>query len=142
MTSIKVVPRYVDHLWYPILVPMGGYNRIVEMQGRQVNEWNDNMKAGGEIHSGDGGYSIGTEEAQAAFARGRVESRIQGLIDRAIIRVNNPFVNSNGEVVCDNWEKGVSMSKLVKLVAEECANICGKDSLDGRYIKSQFGVEE
>ena len=38
---IRIIPRYIDHLWYPILVKMAGYHRIVEMQGRQVNEWND-----------------------------------------------------------------------------------------------------
>lgn len=41
MTQIKIIPRYVDHLWYPILVRCGGFCRIVEMQGRKVNEWND-----------------------------------------------------------------------------------------------------
>lgn len=38
---IRIIPRYIDHLWYPILVKMGGGHRIVEMQGREVNEWND-----------------------------------------------------------------------------------------------------
>ena len=38
---IRVIPRYIDHLWYPILVKMAGYHRIVEMQGREVNAWND-----------------------------------------------------------------------------------------------------
>lgn len=38
---IKTTPRYVDHLWYPILVKVGGINKIVEMQGREVNAWND-----------------------------------------------------------------------------------------------------
>jgi len=41
MTSVRVIPRYVDHLWYPILVNTGGCHIIVEMQGRSVNEWND-----------------------------------------------------------------------------------------------------
>ena len=41
MTSVRVIPRYVDHLWYPILVKMGGGHKIVEMQGKQVNAWND-----------------------------------------------------------------------------------------------------
>lgn len=45
MTSIRVIPRYVDHLWYPILVKMGGGCRIVELQGRSVNEWNDMVRA-------------------------------------------------------------------------------------------------
>ena len=44
MTSIRVIPRYVDHLWYPILVKMAGYHCIVEMQGRKVNEWNDMVR--------------------------------------------------------------------------------------------------
>ena len=38
---IRVIPRYVDHLWYPILVKMNGYCQIVEMQGKDVNAWND-----------------------------------------------------------------------------------------------------
>ena len=39
--TVRIIPRYVDHLWYPILVKMGGGHKIVEMQGRKVNEWND-----------------------------------------------------------------------------------------------------
>ena len=41
---IKVIPRYVDNLWYPILVKMGGGHKIVEMQGKQVNAWNDMVR--------------------------------------------------------------------------------------------------
>lgn len=37
------IPRYVDHLYYPILVPLGGGNRIVEMLGKAVNEYNDRV---------------------------------------------------------------------------------------------------
>lgn len=39
-----MIPRYIDHLWYPILVKIGGGYKIVEMQGRKVNEWNDNVR--------------------------------------------------------------------------------------------------
>lgn len=39
--SIRIIPRYVDHLWYPILVKVGGGHRIVELRGKEVNEWND-----------------------------------------------------------------------------------------------------
>jgi hypothetical protein len=38
---IKVIPRYVDHLWYPILVKIGGGYNIIEMQGKVANDWND-----------------------------------------------------------------------------------------------------
>jgi hypothetical protein len=32
---------YQDDLWYPILVPVNGYCRIVEMQGKDVNRYNE-----------------------------------------------------------------------------------------------------
>lgn len=35
--------RYEDHLWYPILVRLSGYHLIVEMQGKEVNQWNDKV---------------------------------------------------------------------------------------------------
>ena len=43
MTSRRSTPRYVDRLWYPILVKLNGYCRIVEMQGKEANDWNDNL---------------------------------------------------------------------------------------------------
>jgi hypothetical protein len=36
--------RYEDHLWYPILVKVGGGHWIVEMQGKSVNAWNDMVR--------------------------------------------------------------------------------------------------
>lgn len=42
--TVKIIPRYVNHLWYPILVPFSGANRIVEMQGKEVNAWNDMVR--------------------------------------------------------------------------------------------------
>jgi len=42
--SFRIIPRYIDHLWYPILVKMGGGHRIVEMQGKSVNAWNDQVE--------------------------------------------------------------------------------------------------
>jgi hypothetical protein len=41
---MRMIPRYVDHLWYPILIKMAGYHRIVEMQGKEVNAWNDMVR--------------------------------------------------------------------------------------------------
>jgi len=34
------------------------------------------------------------------------------------------------------------LEKFAELIVLECANICGKDSLDYRYIKEHFGVKE
>ena len=41
--TFRIIPRYEDHLWYPILVkfPGCGSHHIIEMQGKKVNEWND-----------------------------------------------------------------------------------------------------
>lgn len=41
---MEMVPILEDNLWYPILVKIGGYHRIVEMQGKAVNEWNERVR--------------------------------------------------------------------------------------------------
>ncbi len=45
--QIKPIPRLIDHLWYPILVRVRGSNhcRIVEMQGCEVNAWNEYVRS-------------------------------------------------------------------------------------------------
>lgn len=79
---------------------------------------------------------------------------IDQLIKLATIRVNNPLVNSDGKVVCDDWQEGVSMSKLIELTVRECIGICMKNQFDGaenynngsvssaEFIKEHFGVQE
>lgn len=74
---------------------------------------------------------------------------IDQLIKLATIRVNNPLVNSDGKVVLDDWEEGVSMSKLIELTVRECAKACEKNSylaLNGwqraKQIQEHFGVKE
>ncbi len=42
--TYRIVPRYEDHLWYPILVKAGGGYVIRELQGREVNAWNDMVR--------------------------------------------------------------------------------------------------
>lgn len=44
--TYRPVLRLVDHLWYPILVKasFGGGCVIREMQGREVNAWNDMVR--------------------------------------------------------------------------------------------------
>jgi len=38
--SIKVRPPSKDNLWYPIVIKENGKTKIVEMLGKDVNEWN------------------------------------------------------------------------------------------------------
>lgn len=77
---------------------------------------------------------------------------IDQLIKLATIRVNNPIVNSDGKVVCDDWQEGVSMSKLIELTVRECAKVLD-DKLsnpngasmaycDSSDLLEHFGVEE
>jgi hypothetical protein len=40
---LKIQERYKDHLYYPILVKIDGYTLIVEMQGKDVNAYNDSL---------------------------------------------------------------------------------------------------
>lgn len=42
--TVLVIPRLEDHLWYPILIKAGGGHIIREMQGREVNAWNDMVR--------------------------------------------------------------------------------------------------
>ena len=42
LMTVRITPRFEEHLWYPILVKgSSGGTHIVEMQGREVNRWND-----------------------------------------------------------------------------------------------------
>lgn len=49
-----------------------------------------------------------------------MNNRIETLKKLATISVNNPLLNSDGKVVCDNWEQVVSLSKFANLVVQEC----------------------
>jgi hypothetical protein len=82
-----------------------------------------------------------------------MNERIRELAKQATIRVNNPTVNSNGEVICDNWEEGVSLSKFAELIVRECAELTRWKEFDMSVeqrirlrvyqdIKEHFGVEE
>ena len=63
-----------------------------------------------------------------------MNTRIKELIKQATVLTDNP----------DERVQRLQLNPalLVELVVNECANICGKDSLDYRYIKEHFGVEE
>lgn len=80
-----------------------------------------------------------------------MSQRIQDLIKQATIRVNNPIVNSDGKVICDDWEQGVSLSKFAELIVEatltqvaERAYYSGdrawSDELDRPWVQLEFGL--
>ena len=71
------------------------------------------------------------------------QERIRALVEQATIRVNNPLLNSNGEVVCDQWEQGVSLSLFAELIIRECAKLADEPTSRpyesyGEKIKKHF----
>ncbi len=41
--AIRVTERFKDNLWYPIVVKTENGNKIVEMLGKEANDWNDRL---------------------------------------------------------------------------------------------------
>lgn len=72
---------------------------------------------------------------------------VEKLKKQSTIRVNNPIVNSDGKVICDDWEEVISISKFAELIVRECfAKLT--PYLDDQFIddielelKEHFGVE-
>jgi hypothetical protein len=98
-----------------------------------------------------GDYSPGVSRCRiyiGLFGITEMNTRIQEFIKQATIRVNNPIVNTDGKVVCDDWEEGVSLSKFAQLIAEDCAKMLDEDSCWnpelGGYahdIRTRYGVK-
>lgn len=75
-----------------------------------------------------------------------MNERHERLAKFAMIRVNNPFVNSDGKVICDDWEEGISISKFAELIVRDCALTAGLMEQDGRKgigaaILDNYGIE-
>ena len=110
---------------------------------------NDNIKAGSDIHAGDGGYSVGTQEKYDEFVKGRNQSlgkmRIKQLKEQAMEWVPN-MADPDTKIRLLNAEK------FAELIVRECANMAesfhhhqydftGNLELH-EFIKEHFGVEE
>ena len=65
----------------------------------------DNIKAGSDIHAGDGGYSIGTEEGYEHICKQRSVALVIGLvgIDLADDWWNSPNKAFNGRTPAGMW---------------------------------------
>jgi hypothetical protein len=120
---------------------------------------NENIKAGSDIHAGDGGYSLGTQEKYDEFVKGRNQSlgkmRIRELAEQA-----GASMLHGGEL---SFFGNTSIEKFAELIIEECARVARatpapnfhehlKQQLGhtwdmaaseaGREIVKHFGVEE
>jgi hypothetical protein len=102
---------------------------------------NDNIKSGADIHAGDGGYSIGTEEKYNEFAKGRNQSmgkmRIKELMPKPWT-----FPYPDRELYTKE-----QFEKFAELIVREMLVTCEEHPawtgrMIGNQIKEHFGVEE
>lgn len=106
---------------------------------------NENIKAGADIHAGDGGYSEGTQEEYEKFVKIRNQSLIKARI--------REFEKQSGLEIYglgarrDRWE--ATMEKFTLLVVAECGQALNpmlRDMISRgqgvELINKHFGVEE
>ena len=109
---------------------------------------NENIKAGGDIHAGDGGYSIGTKEKYDEFVknRNRMNERIKELSIKA------------GFPEWSNHAIEFELEKFAELIVKECVGVVEnlspgyedyRNQIEDAFrrdcveqIKQHFGVEE
>jgi len=109
---------------------------------------NEQIKAGSDIHAGDGGYSIGTKEKYDEFVKIRnkslAKSRIRELAVEAGASINTGTHPLTG-VVDGLTMRNKEIEKFAELIVRECADFL-KDKLDDHFAAEQleehFGVEE
>ena len=108
---------------------------------------NKQIKAGADIHAGDGGYSEGTQEQYDAFVKVRNKSLAQGRIKELALQAmtyvtHNPKANklNSGDMFDE---------KFAELIVRECIDWCNAHARDdgtaqriAKDIKKDFGVEE
>ena len=120
----------------------------------------DNIKAGSDIHAGDGGYSIGTKEKYDEFVKDRNQSlgkaRIKKLLDQATM--DALYETQDAVDLLDNpvtrQQRELQLEKFAQLIVKECVGLFPNVYVEieneyGRspviaadYIKKHFGVEE
>ena len=106
---------------------------------------NKQIKAGADIHVGDGGYSEGTQEQYDAFVKVRNKSLAQGRIKELAEQAGSTHKQSLGvyQFYTDELEK------FAELIVRECMNTIA-ESREARQtsyyyrnrVAEHFGVEE
>jgi hypothetical protein len=104
---------------------------------------NEQIKKGADIHAGDGGYSIGTQERYEQFAKERnrvVNERIQEFILQCTDTI--PVVNEDSGIT--HHREFFDYEKFAELIIQECIDYCGENlsKTVGGALKIHFGVKE
>jgi hypothetical protein len=105
---------------------------------------NERIKAGAEIHSGDGGYSVGTQEKYNEFVKNRnrsMNNRIKELQIQAEAAADEIF-DRKGKM-----HDEIVMEKFAELIVRECVKVAMKSVSDDEpkeawyLIQEHFGIE-
>ena len=119
---------------------------------------NEQIKAGADIHAGDGGYSEGTQEGYDAFVKVRNKSLVQGRIRDLAEQAGWDYSKIERRNQTENFDE----QKFAELIVKECmsqieevrqikAGTAGPVYTQGfedgmfvaiRTIEEHFGVEE
>jgi hypothetical protein len=111
---------------------------------------NENIKAGSDIHAGDGGYSIGTKEKYDEFVKGRNQS----LGKMRIKEFEKQCWSHRVDGVLVDGHLHFDSQKFAELIVRECAGLFPNVYIEieteyghtpviaSDYIKKHFGVEE
>ena len=121
---------------------------------------NKQIKAGADIHAGDGGYSEGTQEQYDAFVKVRNKSLAQGRI-RQLAEQADEYAEQTvhyyqGQFDGLTWEGKIKQTrdlKFAELIVRECAEFVRKQNYESirneepynvtsTDILKHFGVEE
>ena len=111
---------------------------------------NESIKAGANIHAGDGGYGEGTQEGYDAFVKVRNKSLAQGRIRDLAEQAMATLPAIEGSLSHTYFDK----EKFAELIVRECAGLFPNVYVEieneyghtpviaADYIKKHFGVEE
>ena len=104
----------------------------------------NNIKAGAEIHAGDGGYSIGTQERYQQFADARTRSLNSPIRRLADIALDQAVPETWTTLSYDQLIR--FQDKFAELIVRECSHLV--TTRDGRtepathiYLLKAFGIQ-
>ena len=110
-------------------------------RGPYAPKLNENIKTGADIHAGDGGYSIGTEEKYNEFAKGRNQS----MGKMRIKELEKQCWSHRVDGVLVDGHLHFNTQKFAELIVEECATVIEKNLFQGigwntaKKVKQHFG---
>ena len=101
---------------------------------------NKQIKAGADIHAGDGGYSEGTQEQYDAFVKVRNKSLAQGRIKELAEQARDYVADAIELGFPQDQIDDIRAEKFAYLIIRECRDIVGKTR--DQAIEEEWNVDE